>query len=230
MVTINKKDKWNFDKVYVDKFVDHISKSVPFYFECHNMIKEISNHFIYKNSVVYELGCSAGNLVNLLAESHNKINAEFIGLDISPEMIKHAKKVYKLKNLKFFESDLFKFKFKKTDLFISFYTIQFINPSRRQIIIDKIYRNLNKGGAFIFFEKTINKNSKFENILQEIYFNFKLKNNFSVEEIVAKQKSLIGILEPFERIHNLNLLKKAGFKNTTIIFKMYDFEGYLAIK
>ena len=53
-----------------------------------------------------------GNLVNLLAKSHNKINAEFIGLDISPEMIKHAKKVCKLKNLKIFEADLFKFKFK----------------------------------------------------------------------------------------------------------------------
>ena len=102
MIVKNKRNKWNFDRVYVNKFIDHISKSVPFYFECHNMIKEISNHFIYKNSLVYELGCSAGNLINLLAKSHNKVDAKFIGLDISPEMIKYAKKTYKSKNLKFF--------------------------------------------------------------------------------------------------------------------------------
>ena len=62
-------------------------------------------------------------------------------------------------------------------------------------MINKIYKHLNKGGAFIFFlKKTINKNSKFENIFyRKFYFNFKLKNNFSVDEIVAKQKSLIGI-------------------------------------
>lgn len=224
------KKKWNFNSIYVDRFVDHISKSVPFYYECHNLINEISNHFIYKNSVVYELGCSAGNLIANLAKSHDKLDAEFVGIDVSKEMIDYAKKKYKSKNLKYYLSDINKYDYKKTDLFISFYTIQFLKPSIRQTVINKIYKNLNKGGAFIFFEKTINKNSKFENIIQEVYFNFKIKNNFSVEEVVAKQKSLIGVLEPFERKDNYALLKNAGFKNFTNIYKMYDFEGYLAIK
>ena len=38
-------------------------------------------------------------------------------------------------------------------MIISCYTIQFIEPKFRQNVIDKIYKSLNWGGAFVIFEK-----------------------------------------------------------------------------
>ena len=39
---------------------------------------------------------------------------------------------------KFFNSDILKYKFKKTDLLISLFTIQFIEQKHRQTIINKL--------------------------------------------------------------------------------------------
>ena len=63
----------------------------------------------------------------------------------------------KVKNIKILNNDIIKFKLKKCNLVISYYTIQFIHPSHRQKIFDKIYNSLNWGGAFIIFRKNKRK-------------------------------------------------------------------------
>ena len=63
-----------------------------------------------------------------------------------------------------------------------------------------------------------------------IYNDFKLDNNFSPSEIIAKSRSLKGVLEPFSSKANIDLLKRAGFKDITTVFKFICFEGFLAIK
>ena len=50
------------------------------------------------------------------------------------------------------------------------------------------------------------------------------------DEIIAKAKSLKGVLEPFSTQGNLDLLKRAGFVDIITIFKYLCFEGFLAIK
>ena len=50
------------------------------------------------------------------------------------------------------------------------------------------------------------------------------------KEILAKTRSLKGILEPFTTKENLNFLKRAGFKDYVSIQKYLCFEGFLAIK
>ena len=45
------------------------------------------------------------------------------------------------------------FKFKKTPMIISYYSIQFIPTRDRQDLINKIYESLEWGGAFVWFEK-----------------------------------------------------------------------------
>ena len=44
-------------------------------------------------------------------------------------------------------------KIEKNDLTMSFFTIQFIRPSVRQELINKIYKSLNWGGCFLFLKK-----------------------------------------------------------------------------
>ena len=68
-------------------------------------------------------------------------------------MIIEAKKRKTRKNIFYYNKDINKVKFKKKDFITSYYTIQFVQPSYRQSIIDKIYKSLNWGGAFIIFEK-----------------------------------------------------------------------------
>ena len=58
-------------------------------------------------------------------------------------------------------------------------------------------QRLNWGGAFVLFEKVRGPDARFQDILSQLYNEFKLRNGFSSEEIVEKTRSLKGVLEPF---------------------------------
>ena len=149
-------------------------------------------------------------------------------------MIQQAKKENK-KNFNgnkiiYKNSNINKISLMKSDLILSYYTIQFIPPRHRQTIINKIYKSLNWGGAFIMFEKIRANDARFQDIFSIIYNDFKLKMSYSPDEIINKTKSLKGVLEPFSDFGNLGLLKRSGFKDIIPIFQWMNFKGYLSIK
>ena len=131
------------------------------------------------------------------------------------------------------ENNFFKFSIdwlKKSDLIVSYYTTQFIRPSERQIFFKKIFSALKWGGAFILFEKVRARDARFQDMTTGLYNEFKLDNGYSPTEIFNKTRSLKGVLEPFSTKGNVDLLKRAGFKDIITIFKDACFEGFLAIK
>ena len=79
-------------------------------------------------------------------------------------------------------------------------------------------------------EKVRGPDARFQDILNQVYTEFKLSQGFSEEQIINKSKSLKGILEPFSSKGNLDLLKRAGFKDIVTVFKYGNFEGFLSIK
>ena len=108
--------------------------------------------------------------------------------------------------------------------------MQFINPSIRQVITDKIFNSLNWGGAFLFFEKVRGPDARFQDIMQTLYTEYKMSEGYNEKEIIGKTLSLKGILEPFSSNANIEMLKRAGFQDINLVFKRLCFEGYLAIK
>ena len=56
------------------------------------------------------------------------------------------------------------------------------------------------------------------------------KNKLDPIEILDKEKSLRGVLEPYTIQANLDFLKRAGFKDVTPISQYLNFIGFLAIK
>ena len=228
-----KKGSWSFSGKVAKKFEKHIKRSVPFYSESHKMILDLSDFFLFNGSRCYDLGSSTGNLLHKLSKKTNKRKLDLIGIEQVPEMIKLAKKnILKKKNIKisFLKKDINTFKLKKSNLITSFYTIQFIHPSLRQKIFNKIYKALNFGGAFVIFEKVRGNDARFENIINSLYLDFKEVNKFKSSEILNKSQSLRGVLEPFTDSGNLGFLKRSGFKDIQTIFQFLNFKGYLCIK
>ncbi len=221
---------WKFSGNMVDNFEEHILKSVPLYREGHKLIENLSDYFIKDDSTVYELGSSTGKLINAIAKRNKNKNAKFIGIEIEKDMVSKANKLYKESNLTFTHEDINIYEFEKSDMIISYYSIQFIHPKHRQLLFDKIYDSLNWGGAFVFFEKVRANDARFQDILTNLYTEYKLEVGYSPDEIISKTKSLKGVLEPFSTQGNLDLLKRAGFEDFITIQKYMNFEGFLAIK
>tara|TARA_Y100000590_G_scaffold423033_1_gene528374 strand:- start:177 stop:935 length:759 start_codon:yes stop_codon:yes gene_type:complete len=95
------KDYSNFyDLIYKDKkYNDEISS-----------VKRIIRKYSKNSKDLLEFGCGTGNHSNLLS----KLNLNVLGIDMSPYMLKIAKKKYgKNKKLKFLKSDINKLKIKK---------------------------------------------------------------------------------------------------------------------
>jgi len=221
---------WKFSGAMVDHFEEHVAKSVPLYKEGHELIVKLSDYFVKDDSICYELGSSAGTLTNKLAQAHTFRNAKFIGIEIEEDMVNKANELYSSKNLSFVCDDMTTATLEKADLIVSYYTIQFIHPKLRQQLIDKIYDALNWGGAFIFYEKVRANDARFQDIISNLYMEYKLDQGYSPSEIIGKAKSLKGVLEPFSTQGNIDMLKRAGFVDILSVQKYMNFEGFLVIK
>ena len=221
---------WKFSGSMVEYFETHVSKSVPLYTEGHELVAKLSDYFVKNDSLCYELGSSTGILINKLAKRHAFRDAKFVGVEIEKDMLVKANALYQNKNLSFICADMTTMSFEKTDLIVSYYTIQFIHPKLRQELINNIYASLNWGGAFIFYEKVRANDARFQDIMTNLYTEYKLEQGYSAEEIIAKSTSLKGVLEPFSTQGNIDLLKRAGFVDILSIQKYMNFEGFLVIK
>ena len=222
---------WTFSDQVAKTFSGHVSKSVPLYSEGHDLICALSDFFVQDSSVCYELGSSTGVLSSKLALRHAAKKARFIGIETVAQMIDQARvECGAVPNLEFINDDINVHPYEKSDLIVSFCTIQFVPPYLRQALFDKIYQSLNWGGAFIMYEKVRASDARFQDYMTAAYTDFKLERGYSPDEIIAKARSLKRVQEPFSTQGYFDLLKRAGFADSMSVIKWVCFEGFLAIK
>ncbi|MFZ1872091.1 MAG: methyltransferase domain-containing protein, partial [Chania sp.] len=182
---------------------------------------------------VYELGSSTGSLTRKLAKRHPH-GAKFIGIDIEEAMTRQAGIMLSEQevnqNVTFLTDDILNFPYEKSDFIVAYYTVQFIPPRVRQQLFDHIYQSLNWGGAFVLFEKVRGPDARFQDIISSLYVDYKVEQGYAANEILAKSRSLKGVLEPFSTGGNLDMLNRAGFVDVMTIFKHICFEGFFCIK
>jgi tRNA (cmo5U34)-methyltransferase len=223
--------RWTFAGNVCDKFDRHVIRSVPLYREGHQMVLNVSDFFVGPGSVIYDLGCSTGSLSKALAMRHADQGAHVNAIDIESGMVKKAQqRCYNIDNIEIIAGDFTTLEIATSDFIVAYYTMQFIRPRDRQEVYDKIYQALNWGGGLFLFDKVRASDARFQDMNTQLYQEFKIDNGFGAEEIVAKSRSLKGILEPYSSRANLDFLQRAGFKDTQVFMKYLCFEGLLAIK
>jgi tRNA (cmo5U34)-methyltransferase len=222
---------WTFENISAS-FDEHILKSIPLYCEGHQLVCYYSDFFLKPDSVVYDIGCSTGTMLAQLAERHpSKQQLQLIGIDCVPDMIARASRLAERDpRLSFIEADVLDIDFKPCDMIIANYTIQFLPPRVRQVLIDQVYRALNWGGAFFMFEKVRAPDGRFQDYASQVYVEYKLDQGFTEAEVLNKSRSIKGVMEPFSSQGNADMLQRAGFTDLMTVHKYVCFEGFLAIK
>ena len=81
-----------------------------------------------------------------------------------------------------------------SDMIISYYTLQFIHPSVRQLVVSSIYDSLRWGGHYPF-RKGKGSDARFQDIYTTLYNQYKLSEGYSLETILNKTLSLKELLE-----------------------------------
>ena len=224
-------NKWSFDNM-PESYDTHLTRSIPLYQESQFFISKLSSYFIKDENINYEIGCANGTIIGGIAKEYKDFKkTKFIGIDLSKKLIIEAKKRYKnIKNLSFQNSNASKYNFKKCNLAIIHYVLQFMSNEEKKILLKKIHKQLIKSGSLIVFEKTLMEDSYSQEIFSGIYHDFKFDNEYSPEEVIKKSLSLRSIMRSNTSESNMELFKECGFKSIYKFFKWGPFEGYICLK
>lgn len=214
----------NFSFDTIKDFDAHINTSISCYKEICDAVKSLSKYFVVDDSYIYDIGCSKGTMLESI-DIGKKKNVKKIGIDCSLNLLPENRS-----DIAFLNFDLKnEFVFTNASLILSVFTMQFLPPSRRQSVMNNIYRGLIKGGGLIFCEKIFSAHSKIQDMFTFNYYDFKAKS-FSSEEILDKEKSLRDIMHPFSHEENVEMMRNAGFSVFDVFVKSFNFEGIVAIK
>ncbi len=225
------KKQFEFDEEVAAVFDDMLERSVPFYKESQKITEFFALKNLKEDGVLYDLGCSTGTL---LLNIHRKLerNAVLIGLDNSEAMLARAKRKCEAygADVTLCSADILEYKYKKADVFVSNYTLQFIRPLVREELVKKIASSLNDAGVFIFSEKVISHQATLNKELIECYYDFKKEQGYSEYEIIQKREALENVLVPYSEEENIQMAKNAGFSHCEVIFRWANFATFIAIK
>jgi len=205
-----------FDFNTIQDFDEHILKSIPNYDILISSILSISEYFFIEKTNLYDLGCSTGKLLKSINGNYNKI-----GYDIATLLPKEEG---------FYPIDLNEpFEIKNACMVYSIFTMQFLNPSKREHYLKNIYDGIIKGGALIICEKVYQEHGKIQEIISFSHYDYKLKH-FSSDEIITKERDLRFIMKPALNVDLTQMLKDAGFNIVCDFWQMFNFKGIIAIK
>jgi tRNA (cmo5U34)-methyltransferase len=235
--TAARPSEFEFNAEVAEVFDDMLVRSIPFYLEQQYIITEIGRRFWLEGTDIYDLGCStATTLINLCREIEGP--ARLIGYDSSIPMLERAKR--KIKETGFedrievrygdLNGDLSQLFLENASVVTTCWTLQFINPLRRDNLIKWISNGLVEGGALVVTEKVLTNDTHMNRFFNDFYYDFKRRNRYSEEEILRKREALENVLIPYRIDENLELFRRNGFQIVETFFQWYNFAGFLCVK
>jgi tRNA (cmo5U34)-methyltransferase len=224
---------FKFDHDVAEVFDDMVSRSVPFYEEIHRISADMVLRFYEGSGTIIDLGCSTGTTISLLnkeLEARSQ-KASFVAVDTSAPMLELAKdKCSDIQDIKYLCEDMCNTNFENAEVVILNYTLQFLSLDKRQELIKNIYKGLRPGGIILISEKIHSDQSSMQEIITDLYYDFKKRNGYSELEISQKREALENVLITLTPKEQINMLESAGFTGSEMIFRWYNFSTYLGRK
>lgn len=227
--------KFEFNEQVAAVFDDMVSRSIPFYHEIHRMLLDLMAHKLKDGDLVYDLGCSLGTTLSLVhdfARENDLKEVRLVGVDSSPNMIERASERFAERGVpgELICTRIEDLELEKCGVVIMNYTLQFIPARRRKALVRKIHRALRPGGIFILAEKIKSPNPAVQELITEMYYDFKRRNGYSELEIAQKRQALEDVLVPWTEKRQLQMLADCGFKKSETLFRWYNFASFIGIK
>lgn len=142
--------KKHFDSEYID-YDRLIRKLIPKYSEMHEKVIGLVKLPKNKQSKILDLGIGTGQTALGILKKSPKTKIE--GIDLSKNMLKQSKNRLKkyLKRVSFNEGDITYLKTRKNkyDACIAVLSIHHLNEKQKQVLFNRIYKSLKKGGIFV---------------------------------------------------------------------------------
>lgn len=187
---------WTFQSREVASHFDqHVREQLPWYDLITNAIVVIARHYLESGALVYDIGCSTGNITRAIHQAVSARRVRFVGIDNSPDM----RDFYRCGDFGKFElADACSYSFQPFDLAVCYLFFQFIPlESRRPLLLNLIGR-VKRSGAIILVDKMFppEQSRHTPDIFRRITLSAKRDNGAPPDEILSKELSLGGVQRP----------------------------------
>ncbi len=229
---------FEFNETVAHVFDDMAKRSIPCYVEVQSMVTTLALTFFQEGSRIYDLGCSTGTTLALILEGmkeHGLSDYELRGIDASGAMCREAEqKIREQGNsegrVSIEQADILDVDVAEASVVIMNYTLQFIEPLKREGLIRRIHEGLRHNGVLLVSDKTLQSHTDLSRIFVDNYYSLKRKNGYSELEISRKREALENVLIPYPVQDEERLFRRCGFEAVDIFHTWYNFSSFICLK
>lgn len=223
-----------FDDKVASVFDDMIRRSVPGYATVIAMTKVFAEHYARPGSACYDLGCSLGAGTLAMRKGITHPGCKIIAVDNSTSMVQRCTEIITqdVSNVpvEVRQADIRDVPIENASMVVMNFTLQFLAPDQRDIMIQKIFNGLRPGGILLLSEKIAFDDTDTEIFETDMYHEFKKLMGYSDLEVAQKRKALENVLIPDTLDAHKNRLAAAGFTKTHLWFQCFKFISLAAFK
>lgn len=234
--TITEPGDFVFDNRVVSVFPDMINRSVPGYGTIVPMTGMLARRYAQPDSRLYDLGCSLGAVALAMQGAVRTPGTRIIAVDNSPDMISKLDDTLAGSGpaegppVETVQNDILDIVISNASVAVLNFTLQFIEPGRRQELLSRIADGLLPGGILVLSEK-IRFSDEQENALQtEWHHDFKRAQGYSELEIARKRDALENVMRPESLERHGERLKEAGFRHVYRWYQGFNFVSMVAFR
>ncbi|MCK4950404.1 MAG: carboxy-S-adenosyl-L-methionine synthase CmoA [Gammaproteobacteria bacterium] len=231
---LGKISDFSFDESVASVFPDMIKRSVPGYGAIISMIGMMAGRYVKRDSNCYDLGCSLGATTLAMRKQINQQGCRIIAVDNSDAMVDRCKKIVEDDSsqvpVEVICRDIQDVEINNASIVVLNFTLQFIDPEKRQGIINKIYKGMLPGGILVISEKLSYQDKDIQNLFIDMHHEFKKAHGYSDLEISQKRTALEEVLIPEDIETHKKRILKAGFSSCDVWFQCFNFASLLALK
>ncbi|WP_105200502.1 MULTISPECIES: carboxy-S-adenosyl-L-methionine synthase CmoA [unclassified Pseudoalteromonas] len=225
---------FTFDAKVVEVFPDMIERSVPGYATIVSTLGKLAGKYAQNNSNLYDLGCSLGAVTLSMRRNLNQTGCEIIAIDNSAAMVErcrlHLEGFRSTVPVKVELGDILDAKLENASVVAMNFTLQFIEPEKRQALLSRIYNALKPGGVLLLSEKLRGENQIVDDLLIDLHHDFKRANGYSELEISQKRTAIENVMRTDTLSTHLTRLNEIGFSQTQVWYQCFNFCSMVAIK
>lgn len=222
-----------FDEAVAGVFEDMIARSVPGYEAVHRLLRVVARKFVTQGSSVYDLGCSLGAASLGVCQAIPHARVSVIAVDNSEAMIHRLQQTlegHPQARIQPVCADIAEVEIENASLVILNYTLQFVDPEKRDSLIRRIYSGLRQDAALLLSEKIRYADRDEDARMQGLHEKFKQGQHYSALEIARKREALENVLIRDTHEQHRSRLYRAGFSRVFALMQHLNFITYLAIK
>ena len=219
-------------------FPDMLRRSIPGYTASLEAIGSLAARYVRAGTNCYDLGCSLGAATLAMRQGIREPCCRIVAVDVAPAMIARCQEIIAEDDrlsapetdVDVVANDIRDIEIVNASMVVLNYTLQFLGVDDRDELLRRIARGLNKGGLLVLSEKVVAENPAMEDLLVEMHHEHKRRNDYSALEISRKRAALEEVLIPEAVATHRERLERAGFSDSAVWLRYFNFVSIIAIR